>query len=350
MAGKRTSIYTLSKELNISPSTVSRALNNHPDISAEVRAKVQQVAEDRNFRPRFVSNKVTNVCVLIQQLKNHPLDFDNYLARTMEGVAEYCRHEGLEMSIYSSDVQDLNQCDIVRELRRREADAAIVLRATGESDFLMQMEAQRFPYFCLFDGNGQVSDKIFKLDNEALLYGAVRYLISLGHRRIGMIRDRLDLAPMRARYEGYCQALQDAGLGVDASLVSGLEDYPEVPSGGGLEIGARGIEALLSRKTGMTAVVTTGDMISRSVLGWLYANDVKVPQQISVMGFDDYPEMQWLCPALTTIRVPYKEIGYEGARQVHRLVRGLDVLLSESVVQRISGELIVRKSTGPVVG
>jgi LacI family transcriptional regulator len=268
----------------------------------------------------------------------------------MEGVAEYCRHEGLEMSIFSSDVEDLNRCDIVRELRRREADGAIILRATNASQFLENMESQKFPYFCLFNSSGQAMEKMFRLDDEALAYKAVRYLISLGHRKIGIILDRMMYTTVRARYEGYLQAMKDAGLDVDPALVFSPDKDMKDFSGGGLQIGTEGIKVLLDRVPGMTAVFTTADMISRSVVGWLYQHGIRVPDRISVMGFDDYPETAWLCPPLTTICVPYKEIGYEGARQVHRLFRGLDVLINESVQEKISGELVIRKSTSPVVG
>lgn len=155
---------------------------------------------------------------------------------------------------------------------------------------------------------------------------------------------------VRARYEGYLQAMKDAGLEVYDDLVFSPDKDMKDFSGGGLQIGTEGIKALLDRVPGMTAVFTTEDMISRSVVGWLYQHGIKVPDQVSVMGFDDYPETAWLCPPLTTICVPYKEIGYEGARQVHRLFRGLDVLITESVLEKISGELVIRKSTSPIVG
>ena len=80
MRAKRTSIYTIGKELGVSPATVSRALNHHPAVSAGVRARVQAVAAKCKFKPRVVSNRVTNLCVLIQQYDGHPLDFSAFVS------------------------------------------------------------------------------------------------------------------------------------------------------------------------------------------------------------------------------------------------------------------------------
>jgi LacI family transcriptional regulator len=340
---KRTSIYTLSKELGVSPATISRALNNHPTVSAGVRARVQQIADERNFKPRFVSNRVTNICVLIQQYDGHPLDFGAFLSQTMEGIAQYCRHENLEMSLYSTHVRELNQCDLVRELRRRDADGVVVLRANDQTEYLTQLTDQRFPHFCLFSSDGKSSEPILPINDEPLAYEATRHLISLGHRTIGILIGAPFTTFARERLAGYQRALNEHGIKPDDNLV--LTADPKIHHGC-LEFGAGGVAEILKRNPEVTALFTSGEAVAKGVLAWLYKQNMKVPGQISVVGFDDFPETAYTCPPLTTIRVPYLELGYEGARQVHRLCRGLDVLLTDEVMDRLAGELVVRESTG----
>lgn len=338
----KTSIYTLSRELGVSPATVSRALNMHPGISAEVRKKVKLAAEKHQFRPRFVSTRPTSIYVLIQQYKGHPLDFSSFTARTLEGVAEYCHDEGLEIGIYSSDAETLNKCDVVRELSKRGANAAVVLRATDESEFIGQMEKQKFPYCCILDGLDYGNHRL-RLDNAKLTELAVEHLISLGHRRIGFITDRLERATRKNRFDGYRNALAKAGLEFSERLFFS-QNKLRCSFHGCLEVGARGIEYLLKSAPDMTAVFTNDDAIATGVLCRLYQDRISVPERISVVGFDDYPESAYLCPPLTTVRIPYQRIGYEGARYAHRQYNGLEPMTTAD----FGGELIVRQSTGPV--
>jgi LacI family transcriptional regulator len=338
---KKTSIYTLSEELGVSPATISRALNNHPTVSAGVRARVQQIADQRKFRPRVVSNRVTNICVLIQQYDGHPLDFGAFLSQTMEGIAQYCRHENLEMSLYSTHVRELNQCDLVRELRRRNADGAVIVRANDQTRYLSQLDEQRFPYFCLFSNDDKNPKPILPINDEVLAYTATKHLISLGHRKIGMLINAPFSAFSRRRQAGYERALREHGIQPDDNLI--LTSDPDIHRGG-LEFGARGIEELLRRDFAVSAVFCV-EASARGALTWLYKHNIKCPDRISIVGFDDFPETAYTCPPLTTIRVPYLELGYEGARQVHRLCRGLDVLLTGEVMDRLAGELVIREST-----
>ncbi len=334
----RTSIYSLGKELGVSPATVSRALSMHPSISAEIREKVRKAAERHSFKPRFVSGRPTAVYALVQQLKGHPLDFDNFLARSLEGIAEYCRDEGLEMGIFSSDVEKLNECDVVRELSKRGASAAVVLRSSGQSAYLKQLESQKFPHFRLFNATDKSSGCSFDIDNRSLAEEAAAHLLALGHRRIGFIIDDAPFPAHKARLQGCKDALAKAGIPYDAKLV-----FSGSSLGGGLEIGRLGVEALLAENPDMTAVFAVSEPMAKGVLGWLWQKGIPAPERISVVAFDDFPETAWLCPPLTTVQVPYKRIGYEGARQAHRLFKGLPPQIPEG----LGGSLIVRASTGP---
>ncbi len=344
-AGKRkVSIYTLSRELGVSPATVSRVLNNHPTVSPEVRARVQRMADEYNYRPRLVSSKVTNICALIQQYDGHPLDFGAFLSQTLEGIALYCHHEDIEMSLYSLHLQELNTCDLVRELRRRNADGAVILRASDHSRYFAQLDDQRFPYFCLFSNAGRPTDQLLTIDNEKLACEAVNHLITLGHRHIAILVSTPDRLAIHQRLAGYRRALRDHGFKEDDSLVMSSDAARQR---GGLQFGAEAVETLLARRPDITAIFTTCEASARGVLARLYELGIHVPEHISVVGFDDFPETAYTCPPLTTVRVPYLQFGYEAARQVHRLSRGLEILLPPSADTDLRGELVIRKSTGP---
>jgi DNA-binding LacI/PurR family transcriptional regulator len=341
----RASIYTISKELGISAATVSRALRNHPAISSAVRKSVQEVARKTQYRPRFMRTQVINLCVLIQQLDEHPLDFGPFVSQMLEGVAEYCREEQLEMSLFSTHVHELNQCDVVRELRRRNADGAIVLRADRQSRFLSQMTEHAFPFFCLLNNDGQSSEHLLAIDEEQLAYDAIRYLLEQGHRRIGAIVAAPSNPASQMRLKGYQRAMHEYGV----------EPAPQwlflgdpVVHRGGVNVGLAGIEALRANDPTLTAVFTTCEESARGVLYWLNRHAVRIPDEMSVIGFDDFADTAFTWPALTTMRIPYTSIAYEGARQVHRLIRHLPIQMNDDVKEKISGKLIVRETVGLV--
>jgi len=341
------SIYTISKEIGVSAATVSRALKNHPGISSAVRKKVRAAAQKYNYKPRFVRNRTLNICVLIQQYDQHPLDFGTFVSQILEGIAEYCRHEEVEMSVFSSYVHELNQCDVVRELRLRNADGAVILRATDQSGYISSLEDQQFPYFCLLTNDGTPSEKLFSIDEENLARTAVDYLVSLGHRRIGALANAPSSRACQLRLKGYRQALENNGIFFDPRLV--LTADPALQRGG-FQFGGEGVERLMEADSGLTAVFTTAEEIARGVLFRLNERQIKIPEEISVLGFDDFPGTAYTWPALTTVRIPYIAIGFEGARQVHRLMRGLPPLVTDEAREKIKGELIVRKTTGPETG
>jgi LacI family transcriptional regulator len=342
---KKVSIYTLSEELDLSPATVSRALRNHQAVSAKVRARVQQVAQEKNYKPRFVSRKVTNLCVLVQQYDGHPLDFTPFIAMVMEGVAEYCRHEELEMSLYSEHVHELNNSDIVRQLRRRNADGVIVLRANDQATYFSQMDAQNFPYYCAINKDGAMIDRLLDIDDESLAAQAGEHLVKLGHRRIGVLINAPYMEFAQHRLAGYRKACRAAGFDLDESRIRTADIKRHR---GDFAFGKSATQELLADHPDTTALLVTSEQAAVGALSWLYENNIKVPEEVSVVGFDNFSGTAYTCPPLTTINVPYKHIGYECARQVHRMIRDLEPLITEESQQRITGQLIVRNSTAPL--
>jgi LacI family transcriptional regulator len=343
---KKVSIYTLSRELGISPSTVSRAINNHPAVSADVRTKVQNIANKYKYKPQLVvSNRTINITILIQQYDGHSLDFSDFLSEVMEGISQYCSHEELEMGLYSAPVRDLNHCDLVRELRRRNADGVVILRANDQTEYLAQLDDQHFPYLCLFNSSGRVEDRLLTVDEEGLGYKAMDHLLSQGHRKVGILISAPHTRFSERRLQGFRQALTAYGLEFDDRLIFSADANLHK---GGLLFGAEGIKTLYERVPEMTACCTICEESARGVLCWLFENNIKVPEQISVVGFDDFSGTAYTCPPLTTIRIPYRDNGYEAARQVHRMCRGLSFLMMEKVKNELSGQLIIRRSTGVV--
>jgi LacI family transcriptional regulator len=163
---------------------------------------------------------------------------------------------------------------------------------------------------------------------------ATEHLLSLGHRRIGFIAGPTRLLCSRARLDGYRAALEGAGIPVDDALI--------VPGDFYHASGSTGASALLDLRKPPTAVFAASDQMALGAIEALRRRGLRVPEDMSVVGFDDLPEVRWLSPPLTTVRQPLTEMGKVAARTVLRLARGEEL---DSPRLELATELVVRAST-----
>lgn len=339
---RRPTVYSLGAELGVSVATVSKALRGSPEISADVRKRVLEVAAKQNFKPRVVSRKIPNICVLIQQYPGHTLDFGLFLSTVMEGVAQYVREEGLEMSIYADDVNKLNKADLVRELRRRSIDGAVVLRANDDSDYFRQFDAEGFPHCALLSTPSGHANNVILVDNVEVGLTATTHLLEKGHRRIGVLLSPPHGVSGQARLEGYRKALAAAGVKYDERLILAEPDNRT-----GLQFGDQGVRELLKRNPDITAIFAMDHAVVVGMLHGLRAMGRSIPSDISIISCDDYPESAYLVPPLTVVDIPNRELGYVAARQVYRFIRELDPISIKDQVN-LNGRLIERESVKSV--
>ncbi|AHF93320.1 LacI family transcriptional regulator [Opitutaceae bacterium TAV5] len=336
---RRTTVYSLGDELGVSVATISKALRGSAEISAELRKKVRDLAARRNFKPRVVSRKVPNICVLIQQYPGHTLDFGLFLSTVMEGVAQYVQEEGLEMSIYADTIDRLNACDIVRELRRRSIDGAVILRSNDESHYFSRLEAEGFPHCALLSTTPAHRDNVITVNNDEVGYRATRHLIDRGHREIGVLVSPPAGVSGQARFAGYRRALEEAGIAFDEKRVA-----REGTDKTGLQFGSDAIQNLVRENPRMTAVFVMDHPVVVGLLHGVSRIGIHVPRDLSVISCDDYPETAFLQPPVTVIDIPNRTLGYEAARQVYRLIRGLEPLPLDTRID-LDGRLVEREST-----
>lgn len=335
---KRTTVYSLSEELNVSVATISKALRGSPEISAQMRRKVADLAKKKNFSPRVVSRKVPNICVLIQQYEGHSLDFNPFLSTVMEGVSRYVQDEGLEMSIFADTIDKLNNLDIIRELRRRSIDGAIILRANDDSAYLKKLEAEGFPHCALLGVSAQFAGNAITINNDEVAYRATQHLIVNGHRKIGVLVSPPGGHSGQMRLAGYRRALLDAGIPFDPKLVT-FERADQT----GLQFGRDGICELVAANPKMTAAFVMDHSVVIGLLNGLFQMGLKVPDDLSVISCDDYPDTAFMCPPISVVDIPNRELGYQAAKLVYRLIRNLSVLPVDPAID-LNGRLTERAS------
>lgn len=321
---------------NVSPATVSRVFSSPDMVSKKTLNKVKKVIDEVGYRPNRMgaslrTRKSGNIVAIIPDITN-PVNAG--IIRAIEQGAQSAGY-----SVLLGDTQGLE------EREQHYADLVSHGQADGILLFCSRIPFKTDPSKPLFEqlppmvnGNERIdSDEVVQVavDNVAAAKQATEYLISLGHKRIAAITGPDDIASSNERLKGYKLALQDAGLGVDDALQ--LEGNYEVESG--MQCASQLL--LLPRRP--TAIFCFNDDMAIGVMKFLQKQGFVVPDDISVMGFDDINYAQFVSPSLTTVHQPLQEIG---DKCIELLLKQLKGQFVEPGRQYLPFELKVRGSTG----
>ncbi|MER8161903.1 LacI family DNA-binding transcriptional regulator [Streptomyces sp. NPDC094472] len=310
----------------VSVPTVSRVLNGRPGVSDETRARVEELINEYGYR-KSSDNKQRFVELIFRELEGM------WVGEIIRGVEEVARrnHAGVVVSKFGLHDADASVDDTVG--RRPLCVLSVFQLPEAERE---RFKAKGIPYV-VFDPVDDVPDGVPYVGATNFKGGqsATRHALSLGHRRIAMI-DGPDHAFCLARAAGYRSALEAAGLPVDLDLTVRAQLTRE-----GGQIAAR---TLLGRPERPTAIVTANDMQALGVYQAAREAGLRVPEDLSVVGFDDMPVAVWADPPLTTVHQPLSEMGAAATELALALGRG------ERVPQlglEVATELVVRQSTAP---
>jgi LacI family transcriptional regulator len=334
---RRANIYDVAKRANVSIKTVSRVVNGLSHVSEATRKRVTEAVEALSYRPNvFARGLASDQSFFIGLLCDIPAAGSGYIAALQNGMLSRCRKDGYHLIVESLDAENPDLCRQVQLLVATsnlhgviltpplcDVPALIDVLKDAKTPFVRIAPEESLPG--LFD---------VRIDDHKAAYDMTSYLIGLGHRRIGFIKGPSDHGDANARFDGYRTAMADAGLPIIEELcVQGLFTYQS-----GLEAGER----LLSLKKRPTAIFAGNDDMAAAVLATSQRFNLKIPQQLSVAGFDDSLVAQIVWPRLTTCRQPIEEMAKTA---VSILIQRPS---EDGVFERLlDHELVVRESTAP---
>jgi LacI family transcriptional regulator len=329
----------VAKLAGVSRSTVSRVINDQPNVRPEVRERVWQVIREVDYQPHaaarsLVTNRTHIVGMVIPEAVT-TLFADPFFPLLLRGATESCNSHQyqLMLSLFTANVgrQEIYQ----RILRSGYLDGALVASASLKDPIVPNLLRDRIPFISI----GRHPDErvhYVDVDNVGGARMAVEHLIRLGHRRIATITGPMDVVHGQDRLSGYRQALEARGIPVEEELI--VEgDYTEAS-------GMVAMQQLLPASP--SAVFVASDMMAIGALKALRQADLQVPQDIALVGFDDIPIASAIEPALTTVRQPIERMA---SMAVEVLLSVLETSFQEeATAQRIvlPTELVVRASCG----
>ncbi len=322
----------------VSRSTVSRVINDHPNVSERTRRKVWRVVREQNFRPNLVARAlVTHQTRILSLVIPQAIAYtftDPYFPLLIQGVMSEANGQDYAVMLWvgSSTEEEERFCD--RILNNSTFDGVLVASAVTDDPLIPRLTHAGFPLVVV--GPPPLENLNYvDVNNVEGARTAVRHLIEVGRQRVAVITGPLNMGAARDRLEGYIQALEDAGRSPDGDLV--VEgDFNEAA-------GYACMKTLLQRK--VDGVFASSDMLAMGALRAIQERGLRVPDDISLVGFDDLPVAATSNPPLTTVRQPIFEMGAQAAQA---LIGLLDGTLAVPYQQILSTELVVRGSCGAV--
>jgi LacI family transcriptional regulator len=326
----------VAEKAGVSRSTVSRVVNNHPNVREDVRERVLSVIKDTDYRPhpaaRSLASHRTNVIGLVIPRSTHTFFNDPYFPALTEGVAEACNLHDYTLSLFLFKTEE-DERRLVPRISRKGLVDGLIIQATHLGDnFIPQLFEGSVPFLVVGRPMNAPEASYIDVDNSGGAYDAVVHLISLGRKRIGTITCALNTSVGIDRFEGYKRALFSYGLEFDDKLVVEGE-FTE-------QSGYLGAKAIISHLP--DALFVGSDTMAVGAMRAIKEANLEVPKDIALVGFDDLPPALQVSPQLTTIRQPIRRFG---AKAVETL---LDITEKTTGIPRhviLGTELIVRGST-----
>lgn len=338
MKKSRTTITDIARELKISPSTVSRALNNHPAISKKTRDAVIELAQKLNYQPNLLAlnllRKRTNTIGIIV-----PEITSSFFSSVINGIQDLLSPLGVNMMISQSNESMEEEKSILRSFASIRVDGFLISPSseTKNFDHLKILTDNNIP-LVIFDRDceGLEVDKVF-VDEYSGAFQAVEYLVKTGCRRIAHIAGPLSLSTARHRLKAYKDALALHQIPVK-------EEYIVESSGFTPEHGIEPTQKLLALPSPPDAVFAINDGVAIGAMYVIKKTGLVIPDEISVVGFDDDPHSCYFSPSLSTVWQPTYELGMLSARILMKRINSNNDL-SDIRVEELYPELIVRGSS-----
>ncbi len=319
----------------VSTATVSRTINGSDKVTAETKERVRRAIETLKFYPNtnaraLGSGKSSMYGLIISDITN---PFFPELVKSFEDVAV---QQGQEVLIANTnyDKHRMEQC--VARMLQRKVDGVAIMTSEMEEHLIDELSSRKIPLVFLDTGTPQKGISNIVIDYAAGIDVAVEHLRRLGHTSIGFISGPMDLTSARVRRKAFIESMKRKELKLEKDSIEEGNHRMD----GGHEAMAR----LLGKEVRPTAVLTSNDMTAFGAMGAIYEKGMKIPRDISVVGFDDIAMSAFTQPALTTVRLSRAEIAKLALRALQDIQKSVT---GQGVEYSIQPTLVERNSTGP---
>lgn len=326
------SIKDVARLARVSHSTVSRALQNSPLVNAQTAEKIRRIAHESGYRASavargLVTKRTRTIGLVVTTIA------DPFASEVVSGIEQAANDLGYSVFLADSNADPSREQQVVQSFAERRVDGIVVTSSRVGALYLPLLSEMRVPIVLVNNQHPGAFVHSVMIGNLAGALEAANHLIRLGHRRIAYLGDQFGYQSDTERFAGYRQALDTAGLPFIPELVVHGDGKPEEAM--------RAMEKLLALPHPPTAVCCYNDMSALGAMRSINLAGLRVPEDVSVVGFDDLFLASYTQPRLTTVRQPMRQMGLLAMESLFRLMSGED----SAIRIMVEAELVVREST-----
>ncbi|PFA63178.1 LacI family transcriptional regulator [Bacillus sp. AFS015802] len=335
-----TTIKDIARVAGVSVTTVSRALNGYSDVNEDTRKKIAQVAKELNYSPNsiarsLVMKKSKTIGLLVSGFTKESVK-DNFIVEVLAGINEFVSGSDYDLVLFNTNSSKQREKTYTQLCRERRVDGVIIQGIRTDDPYLQEVVESDIP--CVLIDIPLESENVSHVTTDNVLGAekAVQHLIQYGHTNIGMINGHEYAFVSQQRLEGYISALQGAKVELNKDyIVNGK--FTE-------ESGKKAAAALLTSHPEMTALFCASDLMAIGAMSAAKELNKRVPEDLSIVGYDDILLASYVSPKLTTVQQNKFQLGYEAAKLL------LNLLMNQSGSHRMILEttLIKRESTNHI--
>jgi len=314
MKKNRVTITDIARKLNIAPSTVSRALHDHPAIKKATKEAVKILAKKLDYQPNLMAlnllrQKSNTIGLIVPEITSH------FFSAIITGIQDVIDASDHNIIICLSNESFKEEAAIVKKLLKLQVDGVLVAPASATKNFdhFRKLQKNGIPVV-VFDRDceGLQADKVL-VDNYSGAFQAVEYLIKAGCTKIAHLGGPLNLSTTKSRLQGYLDALEKNNLSIRKEYIAHVEGFAHIH-------GMAPAKRILKLADRPDAIFAMNDSIAISAMHLAKKMNLKVPDDISIIGFDDEPHSSYFSPPLSTVWQPVYSLGMLSARiLLHRL-------------------------------
>ena len=327
----------IAAKLNISLTTVSRALNNYNDVSPKTRDLVKQAAKEMGYVPHKMAQnlamKKSHLISLLYDDYNESISYQSFTYEVIAGIRNYFGNTPYDLIIMPENVKSQNRESLKNLCFSRGVDGLFVVGIRTDDSYVDELNEDFIPVVAVdYPLEGKKISYV-ESDNIKGCRLAIDYLVSKGHKHIAFVNGHEHAAVSPIRFKGYKTALNKNSIDFNSDLVIN-SDYTEAG-------GFAAAQALLKEKIEFSAIFTASDLMAVGVIKALKEAGYDVPGDIAVIGFDDVFFAEYSQPGLTTVRQNKFQMGYQGAKLLHHIIENPAYVPKK---KKIDVELIIRDS------
>ncbi len=332
-------IKDVAKEADVSPSTVSRVINDHPRISQATRDRVREAMDKIGYHPNIIAqslvNQKTNTIGLVMPYSAEEVFADPFYAEVLRGIGAVTQTKGYSLLLINCNGEEQELKSTMRAVKGKQVDGLLLLRAKRDDKLVTELKELDFPFVIVGRPEDEQNNYWVNNDNIQASKEVVEYLIELGHRNICLVTGSKEYIVYQDRWHGYKQALAENGLDYDSDYVLWIEGMQQ-------EVYQK-VKELLTTQPEVSAIFGVDDMMAYGAIQAIQELGLAIPDDIAVIGFNNNPLSKLITPALTTVDINTYQLGNQATKL---LIRVINEEVDRYCHELVAADIIKRSSCG----